>query len=298
MARTKGKGDPDLGGFPPGTVKRSHRYVCLACIFDIFTRQLNMAPRTAYTAVRGHTPGVEELTGATVMRPYLDSEEKHPHCPHCGAAKTKLARFEVLRLEGSRATAAARKKLFDSLPKADGQFEIIEEKASRKDMLFHWLDDLGRSLDLNGDAWLMEAARAYLEKREPKTEWGPVFEAVKQVRRSVQREEGWERVGWRLYLAPSLYDEVLLMQYLVSRSHKAGGLTFEGRLTIADLLGRLRRRGYLKQHEISGDAGEVLEQLVEALDPGGASMKMYYVVDRRDFLEKTKTLYARYSKTS
>jgi hypothetical protein len=294
VARPKGKGELDLSGFPPGAVKRSHRYVCLACIFDIFTGQLNMAPRTAYTAVRGHTPGVEELTGAKVMRPYLDSVEKHPHCPHCGAAKTKLARFEVMRLEGSRAAAAARKKLFDSLAKAD--FEIIEEKANRKDVLFQWLDELGRSLDLDGEAWLMEAARAYLAKRDPKTDWEPVFQAVKQVRRSTQHEEGWERVGWRLYLAPALYDEILLMQYLISRSHKAGGLTFEGRLTIADLLGRLRRRGYLRQHEISGDSGEVLEQLVEALDPGGVSMKLYYVVDRRDFLEKTRTLYAKYSK--
>lgn len=296
MAKAKGKAELELGGFPPGTVKRWRRYVCLACIFDIFTKQLKMAPRTAYTAVRGHTPSVEELTGANVTRPYLESEEKHPHCPHCGAAKTKLALFDVVRLEGSRTTTAPRKELLESLPRSEGQFEVVEEKANRKELLFEWLDELGRRFDFEGDGWLMEAARAYLEKREPKTDWGGVFEGLRQVRRSIQQEEGWERVGTRLYLAPSLYSEVLLMQYLVSRSHMAGGRTFEGRLTISDLLGRLRRSGYLRQHEISGDTGEVLEQLVEALDPGGESMKMVYVVDRRDFLEKSRTVYARYAK--
>ena len=288
---------PTLPAFPAGMVKVTHRYVCLACIFDIFTKQLKLAPRTAYTAVRGHTPSIEELIGAQVMRPYFDSDDKHPHCPHCDAAKSKLARFEVTRVDGSRQTTALRKEYFDSLPKADGQFEILEEKASRRDLLFEWLDSLGRKFDLTSDGWLMEAARAYLEKREPRTAWGPVFDIVQQVRRSQRLEEGWEREGARLYLAPALYDEVLLMQYLVSRSHKSGGVTFEGRLTLNDLLLRLRRRGYLREHQIHGeDAFEILENLVEELDPGSASTKLYYVVDRRDFLEKTRTVYAKYSK--
>jgi hypothetical protein len=291
------KGELDLSGFPPGTVKRSHRYVCLACIFDIFTKQLKLAPKTAFTVVRAHTPSVAELTGDAVTRPYFDSDEKFPRCPHCDATKGKLARFDVLRIEGSRATAAARKALLESLPKTAGHFEIVEEKASRKEFLFEWLDEMGRRYDFDQPQWLMDAARTYLEKREPKTDWAPVLEGLRQVRRSILHEDGWERVGTRLYLAPSLYDELLLMHYLLSRSHKSGGLTFEGRLTLADLLGRLRRSGYLRTHEISGeDNFEVLEKLIEELDPGGASMKMVYVVDRRDFLEKSKAVYTAKSK--
>lgn len=283
--------------FPAGALKVTHRYVCLACIFEIFTKQLKIAPRTAYASVRAHTPSVEELTGPQVLRPYFDSEDKHPHCPYCDAAKSKLARFEITRVDGGRATTAPRKEYFDSLPKSDGQFEILEEKASRRDLLFEWLDGLGRKFDFESDGWMMEAAKSYLEKREQKTDWGPVFEIVRQVRRSQRLEEGWEREGMRLYLAPALYDEVLLMQYLVSRSHKSGGVTFEGRLTLNDLLMRLRRRGYLREHGITGeDAFEIFEKLVEELDPGTASTKLYYVVDRRDFLEKTKTVYAKYSK--
>jgi hypothetical protein len=38
----------------------------------------------------------------------------------------------------------------------------------------------------------------------------------------------------------------------------------------------------------------VLEKLIEHLTGDGA-VKLYYIVDRRDFLEKVKTVYARYA---
>ena len=277
-------------------MRRYQRYVCLACIFDLFTKRLKMAPRTAYTAVRGHTPSIEELTGAEPTRPYFDSSDKFPHCPHCDASKAKLARFSVIRLDGSRATMAARKELFDSLPKAEGAVAVVEEKASRRDLLFQWLDDLGRRFDFDQPGWLIDAARAYLEKREPKTDWTVEFETIRQVRRSHRLAEGWEREGPRLYLSPTLYDEILLIQYLVSRSHRAGGYTFEGRLTLQELLRRLYNRGFLAQHGVTGeDPTEFLQNLVDALDPGSASLKVYYVIDRREFLDKTKAVYAKYA---
>jgi len=296
QAKAKVPAGLDLSAFPPTTVRRFRRYVCLACIFDLFTKRLKMAPRTAYTAVRGHTPSVAELTGPEPSRPYFDSADKFPHCPHCDASKGKLAGFEVIRLEGSRATTAARKQLFDSLPKAEGAIEIVEEQASRRDLLFQWLDDLGRRFDFDQPDWLMEAARAYLEKREPKTAWSGEFATLSHVRRSHRLEEGWQREGPRLYLSPTLFDEILLIQYLVSRSHRAGGYTFEGRLTLPELLRRLYNRGFLAQHGVTGeDPAEFLQNLVDALDPGSASMKVYYLIDRREFLEKTRAVYARYA---
>ena len=48
-------------------------------------------------------------------------------------------------------------------------------------------------------------------------------------------ERGWEVDKGRLFLAPPLFDELLLVHYLVSRSQKAGGLTLEGRYTLRDL---------------------------------------------------------------
>jgi hypothetical protein len=83
-----------------------------------------------------------------------------------------------------------------------------------------------------------------------------------------------------------LFDEILLIQYLLSRSHKAGGQTFEGRFTLNDLFRRLRGGGYLNRMGISaGNPADGLEQLVEMLG-GEGRVKFYYIVDRRDFFAR------------
>ena len=296
MPATRKTRELDLKDFPPGTVTEYTTLVCLACIFDIFTKQLGLAPRTAYSEVKRHSPSVQELTAPQAMRPYFDSEEKNPHCPYCNAAKRWHARFDTYRIEGGKATDAARRALIKSLSKAEDQFQIIETKSDRRTLFFEWLDTLGRGLDFEDDAWLIEATRTYLERREPKTNWAEAFEGLRVVRRSQRLEAGWERDGDRLFLAPTLYNDVLFVQYLVSRSHKHGGRTFEGRLTLIELVRRLRYSGHLDAQGITErDQFDVLEKLVEHLTGGEGAVKLYHIVDRRDFLEKVKTVYARYA---
>ena len=58
----------DLKDFPPGTVTEFTTLVCLACIFDIFTKQLGLAPRTAFSEIKRHTPTTDELTTRNAMR--------------------------------------------------------------------------------------------------------------------------------------------------------------------------------------------------------------------------------------
>jgi hypothetical protein len=256
----------DLTEFPPGTVTEYTTLVCLACIFDIFTKQLNLAPRTAFSEIKRHTPTIAELTSRGAMRPYFDSEEKHPHCPYCGSAKRWLARFDTYCIEGGKTTDVARRALLRKLPQAEDQFVVTEKKSDSGAVFFDWLDTLGRSLDLNDETWLIDASRMYLERREPKTNWDEVFDELRAVRRSSRLSEGWERDGARLFLAPSLYSEALLIQYLISRSHAHGGLTLEGRLTLMELVRRLRYSGYLEQLGITEhDPGEVFEKLISHL---------------------------------
>ena len=82
--------------------------------------------------------------------------------------------------------------------------------------------------------------------------------------------DGWQREGARLFLAPPLYNECLLVQYLVSRSHEHGGRTLEGRLTLHELIRRLRNSGYLAAHSISAtDQFEIFEKLLEELAGSG-----------------------------
>ena len=122
-----------------------------------------------------------------------------------------------------------------------------------------------------------------------------MFSELRAVRPSSRISEGWELDGNRLFLAPDLYNEVLLIQYLVSRSQEHGGRTLEGRLTLLELIRRIRRGGYLDSHGISTtDQFEILDQLVDEV-AGSGNLKLYFVVDRREFLEKVKSVYASYA---
>src|SRR5215208_3108917 len=285
----------DFGEFPAGSVTRHEVTLCLSCIFKLFTNQMGLAPRTAYNEIRRYAPTVEELTAREPQRPFFKpTGEKHPHCPYCDAPKRWHARLGVYRVEGGKAADAARRALVKRLPTKDEQFLVTEEKRTARQVFFEWLERLGQALDFEEDAaWMSAAARAYLERREPKADWAAAFEGARAVRRSQRIEEGWERDGVRLFLAPALYNDVLLVQYLVSRSHRHGGRTFEGRLTLPDLVGRMRRGGHLREQGITdSDRFDVLEQLVEHLTGGDAPARLHFIIDRRDLLDTAREAYS------
>lgn len=285
----------DFSEFPPGTITEYTTLVCLACIFDIFTKQIGLAPRSAYSEIKRYSPTVEELTSRQAVRPFFDSEEKHPRCPYCNAAKRWHARLDTHCIEGGKTTDAPRRKLTKTLQKKPEQFAVIEQKSDRRTGFFNWLDTLRLTLDLDEPGWLLDATKAFLERKEPKQNWTEMFEGLRAVRPSSRISEGWERDGTRLFLSPPLYNESLLVQYLVSRSHEHGGRTLEGRLTLAELLRRMRRGGYLSAHGIEAvDQFELFEKLIDEVAGSGA-LKLYYIVDRREFIDKVKSVYAAYA---
>src|ERR687889_321432 len=155
----------DFSGFPPGTVTEYTTLVCLACIFDIFTKQIGLAPRSAYSEIKRYSPTVEELTSRKAVRPFFDSEEKHPRCPYCDAAKRWHARLDTFRIEGGKATDAPRRALVKVLPKSEEQFTLVETRSTKRDLFFAWLDALGRGFVFTDDAWLIRTARAMLERK-------------------------------------------------------------------------------------------------------------------------------------
>lgn len=295
MPKAAPKRELDFSEFPAGSVTEYSTLVCLACTFDIFTRQLGLAPRTAYSEIKKYAPTIAELTAPKAARPFFDSDEKHPHCPYCNAVKRWHSRLDTFCIEGGKSTDALRRTLVKKFPQKEGQFQVIESKSDKRTIFFDWLDTLDRHLDLDDNAWLIETTRAYLARLEPKTDWSEVFADLRAVRRSQRLEKGWEKDGSRLFLSNPIYHEVLIVQYLLSRSHVHGGRTFEGRLTLQDLIRRLRYSGYLDEKEIEpGDQFVILEQVIEKLS-GSGNTKLYYIVDRRDFLEKLKSVYARYA---
>jgi len=283
----------DFGAFPAGAVTKHSTTLCLGCVFRLFTQQLGLAPRAAHAEIRRYAPTVAELTAREPERPFFKAGgERNPRCPYCDAARRWHARVDTYRIEGGKATDAARRALVKNLPARDGQFQVHEEKKTARAVFFEWLERLGQGLDFEDDrAWMMASARAYLERREPKTDWAAQFDGLGQVRRSQRLAEGWERDGNRLFLAPPVYSDVLLVQYLVSRSHRHGGRTFEGRLTLPELVRRLRSTGHLDAQGITDrDQFDVLEKLVEQLTGGDAPAKLHFIVDRRDLLEKVKEI--------
>lgn len=283
----------DFGAFPAGAVTKHSTTLCLGCIFRLFTKQLGLAPRTAHAEIRRYAPTVAELTTREPQRPFFRAAGgKGARCPYCDAAGRWHARLDTYRVEGSKAADAARRALLKRLPARDEQFQVHEEKKTARAVFFEWLERLGHELDFEDDrAWMATATRAYLERREPKADWADEFRSVRQVRRSHRLEAGWEREGDRLYLSPALYNDVLLVQYLVSRSHRHGGRTFEGRLTLPELVRRMRSRGHLDAQGITDrDQFDVLEKLVEQLTGGDQPAKLHFIIDRRDLLERVKAV--------
>jgi len=281
----------DVSAFPPESITMLEKWLCLACVSDVFTRQLKLAARTAYLEIKRYTPTISELYALTLARPWFINEPVHEFCPYCGSAPKWHTRLLVYRIESGKATDALRRELLKSLPQSDNQFVVLEEKGTQQEAFFEWLEKVSKDLDLDDPVWLREVSRHYLSRKEPKTDWQAQFGQIHAIRRSRRLENGWEVDNGRLFLAPTLFDELLLVQYLVSRSHRAGGLTLEGRYTLAELFARLRNAGYLRAVGIHAqNPADALEQLVAYLSGGESPIKFYHIVDRRDFLEKVKAL--------
>ena len=207
--------------------------------------------------------------------------------PHCrNSAVLSLS-------EGDRTTDALGRELVKALPTSGNQFLILEERGTRQGAFFEWLEKISKGLDLEAPHWLREVCQHYLSRKEPKEDWQAQFEQIQSIRRSRHLERGWEVDKGRLFPAPALFDELLLVHYLVSRSQKAGGLTLEGRYTLRELMARLRSGGYLRAvGVIAQNPSDAFEELLQYLSGGEASMKLHYIVDRSDLLGKVGQLKA------
>src|ERR1700733_5857394 len=61
----------DLSDFPPESIMSSERSLCVACVWQIFTRAMSLAPKTALAEMKRYTPSFEELTSAEAVRPFF-----------------------------------------------------------------------------------------------------------------------------------------------------------------------------------------------------------------------------------
>ncbi len=281
----------DLSKFPQESIVADTRTLCLKCVWDVFTRHLGLAPRTALLEIQRYAPSLDELTPPAPARPYFVPDALKPHCPYCGSPSKWHARMSSYRIESGKTTDALRRELVKSLPKTGHQFTVLEQKATHQHAFFEWMEKISENLDLDDPGWLREVSLHYLSRKEPKVDWRDLFGQTGSIRRSRQLETAWEAAAGRLILGPRLFDELLLVQYLISRSHRAGGLTLEGRYTLPELWRRLRNSGYLRAVDVhAGNPSDALEQLLAYLGGGEGSVRFYYILDRRDFLQTARQL--------
>ena len=138
---------------------------------------------------------------------------------------------------------------------------------------------------------MLKGLRALPERHEPKPTGGSLEGCARSPLATLGI--GWARDGARLFLSCALQLRFARQYSSAARQDGAG---HEGRLTLVELVRRMRYSGHLNAQGITErDQFEVLEKLVEQLTGGARAVKLYYLIDRRDLLEKVKTVYARYA---
>jgi len=51
---------PDVSAFPPESITVLEKWLCLACVSDVFKRQLELTARTAFLEIKRYTPTIRE----------------------------------------------------------------------------------------------------------------------------------------------------------------------------------------------------------------------------------------------
>jgi len=286
------KSETNFDSIPGSALSVTDLTICLKCAFDFFTKQLKLSAQKAYSELKKHIPEETDFTGASTSRPHFFATQETTHCPYCNGSKQWFARFLAYRIDAHTSFEKERKKLWTALKKDPDRFTLWKPERTSMQIFSEWLDRLNRSLDFEDDSWLLQIGLEHVKRAAPSNEWNEILASgVRRIQISRQVEGDWSYEGEILYVSPPIYGDILMVQHLLSRSHLHGGRTFEGRLTLQELIWRLRRMGYLEAREIEArEPYEIFEQAVARLvDSGPAAV--YYAVDRSHYLEKLKAIY-------
>lgn len=286
------KPEPTFESLPESAISVTTLKICLKCAFDFFTKQLKLTPRTAYTELKKHVPEETDFSGASTARPHFFDREGLDHCPYCNGAKRWFAAFHAVRVDAHPSFEKERKKLWAQLKKDSERFTLWGLERTQMQIFSEWLERLNRGLDFEDESWLLKVAVEHIRRAIPSKELSAAIgEGVRRVQLSRQTEDNWRYENGWIYLPPAQYGDVLMVQHLISRSHLHGGRTFEGRLTLQELIRRLRRIGYFQAAGINaGDPSEAFEMAVARIVASGPDA-VYYAVDRRDYLQQLKSVY-------
>jgi hypothetical protein len=277
---------------PRGAISTTTLNICLRCAFDFFKKQLKLSPRTAYSELKKHVPEAADFSGAATSRPHFFETEAISRCPYCNGSNRWFARFKATRIDEYPGFEKQRKQLWRMLKQQQEQFVLWNPERTQMQIFSEWLDRLNRRLSFDDDGWLMELALETVKRSDPAFKLDEADDQhVRRVQVSRDVEGPWKYDRGFLFVSELLYAEILLIQHLVSRSHLHGGRTFEGHLTLAELMGRIRRLRYFERKGIDApDPQQAFERAVLALVASGPAA-VYYAVDRSEYLVHLKSVY-------
>ncbi|HWP43217.1 MAG TPA: hypothetical protein VNO14_08295 [Blastocatellia bacterium] len=286
------KTEISFDSLPASAVSETTLKICLKCGFDLFTKQLQLPLRTSYLELKKHVPEETDFTGASTTRPHFFEPGEGDHCPYCGGSKRWFADFRAIRIDDHPSFEKERKKLWAALKKDPDRYTLWKPERTQMQIFSEWLERLNRKTNFEDGRWLLDVALEFIKRTVPSAELDQAISSgVRRVQLSRQVEGEWDYQDGKLFVPPRLYGDILMVQHLISRSHLHGGRTFEGRLTLQELMGRLRRIGYFEARAIdTRDPYEAFEQAIASIVASGPSA-VYYAVDRSDYLEKLKSVY-------
>jgi hypothetical protein len=285
-----------LKKIPKSATSETTLKICLKCAFDFFINELSLSPGGAYSELLRHTPEASDFSGAATSRPHFFDEGGRQPCPFCKASKSWSARFHALRVYAHPAFAEARKKAWARLEKAGERFDLSCPEQTGMEIFSAWLDELKQKVGFGNPSWWLETVAASISFFNPSFAWDQVLTAkINKVQCTSSVATAWSHDQDSLHLSPPLYGDALLVDHLIARSMPNRKGYGERRISLSQLMNRLRRIGYLKLKGIpSSNDHEAFEQAVESL-VASSPTAVYYAVDRKEYLKRLKIIYKKYT---
>ena len=183
---------------PGSAVSRTTLKICLKCAFDVFTKQLKLSARTAYSELKKHVPEEADITGAATSRPHFFDEPGLDHCPYCNGTRRWFAVFHSIRIDSNASFEKERKKLWAALRKQAERYALWTPARTQMQIFSELLERLSRSMNFEDDRWLLEAAISHIKRTAPSNDWDTLLSSgVRRVQLSRQVEENWRyEDGW------------------------------------------------------------------------------------------------------
>ena len=124
--------------------------VCAKCGFDLLTRQMGLATRTAYTEMRKFVPALSAFR-ANPPRPGFLSNEKAPVCPYCGAPKRWITSIVALEFDAHSEIRKKTREFLAAAKKKTDEYFIAKDPRSPVQVFSDWLERASSSLNFEGE---------------------------------------------------------------------------------------------------------------------------------------------------